>query len=158
MTATDVTSLTLNNALVEDAVDNYGNRLSAYATAPVVIVEGPTAIELLYFRAESKGDSVLLSWETVVEIDNLGFELLRNHLRDLGTATQIAFLPGRGTGMGQQYSHTDWDVVPGNRYWYWLVDIDAISGRTIHGPLDVWVHRVCRLHLPIILQGYGVEW
>jgi uncharacterized repeat protein (TIGR01451 family) len=155
MTATAVTSQTLNNALVEDAVDNYGNRLSAYATAPVAILRGPVSIELLYFRAQSKGNVVLLSWETVFEIENYGFELYRNHLRDLRTATQIAFLPGRGTGMGQHYSHTDWDVVSGNRYWYWLVDIDTTNGRTVHAPLEVYVHSVYPVYLPILLQDCG---
>jgi hypothetical protein len=38
-----------------------------------------------------------------------------------------------------------------------VLEIDTISGRTIHGPLEMWVHRVCRVHLPIILQDYGVQ-
>jgi hypothetical protein len=155
MTATGATSRTLNNGLVEDAVDNYGNRLSTHATASVTILRGPVSIELLYFRAEGTGNVVSLFWETVFEIDNYGFELYRNHLRDLQTATQIAFLPGRGTGIGQQYSYIDRDVVRGNRYWYWLVDVDTISGRTVHAPLEVYVHSVHPVYLPMLLQEYG---
>lgn len=137
MTATKATPETINSAFVEDAVDEYGSYLDAFAIAPVTINPQGTAVELLSFEAESR-DGVLLSWETAIEIENYGFELVRNDRPYLGTAARIAFVPGQGTGPGRQYSYLDPDVTSGKRYWYWLVDIDLSGRRTVHTPFEIW--------------------
>ena len=40
--------------------------------------EAPTAVELASFSAEPQGSTVLVSWETATEMDNLGFNLYRS--------------------------------------------------------------------------------
>ncbi|MBN1583002.1 MAG: hypothetical protein JXA89_20000, partial [Anaerolineae bacterium] len=160
MTATEATPETINSAFVEDAEDDFGNRLGALATAPVTINDHGTAIELLRFEAESR-EGVLLSWETAVEIENYGFELYRNDLPYLGTATWITFVPGQGTGTGRQYSYLDRGAAPERRYWYWLVDVGVTGRRTVHGPLDIWFsmqeNNSYRLYLPIVLHHSSLK-
>jgi hypothetical protein len=53
MTASAATPETPNHMFIQNAVDENGNWLSAFATAPVAIVQDPAAIDLLYSRTAS---------------------------------------------------------------------------------------------------------
>lgn len=102
-----------------------------------VTVIQPTAIELLYLRAIPQPGSVLLEWETAVEIDNYGFYVLRSTNGSLDGAEQIGFVPaaGLGSGGGAAYTFEDRSADPGTQYSYWLVDADTGGLSTVHGPV-----------------------
>ena len=45
---------------------------------PTQILSGPLAVTLASFEAQGQTNSILLTWETVSEIDNAGFNLYRS--------------------------------------------------------------------------------
>jgi uncharacterized repeat protein (TIGR01451 family) len=105
------------------------------ATTTVLI---PTAVNLLYFHAESLPErQIRLTWATAMELDNFGFKLYRAPVDDAGRAAFIHFEPSlvKGSGAGANYSYTD--VVPADgAWWYWLADVDTSGVETLH-PLGV---------------------
>lgn len=76
----------------------------------------PLAIELLYFEAECRGDYVLLSWATVVEVDNDYFTIEKSN--DGNSYKAIAVIEGEGnSNMLIQYSADDYDPIYGFTYY-----------------------------------------
>ncbi|MCS7287479.1 MAG: hypothetical protein NZ653_10165, partial [Anaerolineae bacterium] len=72
----DITT-TVNTAIVSDVVDVYDNPANEDRDDEV-IVNIPTAVELLYFRVGGvAGWSVRLEWATAAEIGTFGFHLYR---------------------------------------------------------------------------------
>ena len=101
----------------------------------------PLAVALASFDAAAQAGHVLVSWETVSELDNAGFNLYRTGSagRQPGPEDLLAFVPSQapgGTG-GAAYSHQDSDVAPGQTYWYWLEDVALNGATTQHGPVSV---------------------
>ena len=144
-----------NTAIVTDAQDTYGNPANEDQD-DAQLINIPTAVELLYFRATPQPGVVLLEWETAVEIDNYGFFVLRSTTSNLADAQEIAFIPaaGRGRGGGAAYSFKDLDAYADLAYTYWLVDIDSSEQRTVHAPVTATAlpkpDLPYRIYLPVI--------
>jgi hypothetical protein len=121
-----------------------------------VTILGPTAIELLYWRAVPQTGSVLLEWGTASEIDTFGFSIRRSMDTDRRRAVEISFVAANGRGSGAEYSYLDQGVDVGD-YYYWLVDIDT-SGNVVawYGPvkaelgLDVSLDH--HIYLPLVVR------
>ena len=103
----------------------------------------PTAVELASFSAEPQGRTVLVSWETATEIDNLGFNLYRSkaggeriQLNDWLIATEDP-----GSMVGASYRFVDRSVEPGMAYHYWLEDIDSEGVARMNGPVALQMPR-----------------
>jgi photosystem II stability/assembly factor-like uncharacterized protein len=78
-------------------------------------------VELAGFNASINGDDVHLTWNTITETNNKGFEIERKS--DLGFAA-ISFIPGAGSSSElKSYSYIDKDIQPGE-YIYRLRQID----------------------------------
>ena len=98
----------------------------------------PAAVSLVSFEAAPASGGVQLSWETVSEIDNTGFNVYRSL-----TAEQpdelLAFVPSQAPGstQGASYTFFDSNVVDGQTYWYWLEDVSVDGSMTLHGPISV---------------------
>ncbi len=116
---------------------------------------GPTAIELLYFRAAPKAGGVLVEWATLYEIDTYGFWLYRGEDADLDHAVPVTFVPARGwLGLGATYQYLDAGLPPG-LYSYWLIEVENSGRQTPYGPISAssgwdeadWPYRV---YLPLI--------
>ena len=98
-----------------------------------------TAVGLVSFTATGQDESVLVSWETAQEIDNLGFNLYRSS-EAYGPYTKLnrRLIPGLLSSVsGQQYTYTDMDVTRSVLYYYMLEDVDLSGTRTMHGPVCV---------------------
>ena len=117
-------------------------RSSEYATVgqrPSLTVEysNPTAVTLASFTAAWQKDQVVVTWETAVEIDTLGFNLWRSETRD-GSYDQVndALIPAASPGgvWGGSYTYTDSDVTPGRTYYYKLHEIEAGGVSNWYGP------------------------
>jgi uncharacterized repeat protein (TIGR01451 family) len=134
VTTPDETFVITNTAVVTGAEDIYSNPANEDQDDER-ITNVPTAVYLLYFRATAQPGSVLLAWETAVEIDNYGFVVLRSASGSLDDAEEIAFVPaaGHGQGHGAAYSLRDDAVQASTSYTYWLVDVDTSGQRTVHG-------------------------
>lgn len=93
-----------------------------------ILVDGTTVlpVSLLSFDATAEKNSVLLTWSTSSEINNVGFDVQRS---TNGTAfTTIGFVASKGTG-ANTYSFNDGAVVSNTKYYYRLLQKDA-DGKT----------------------------
>ncbi len=100
----------------------------------------PTSVQLADFSGAVKPDHILLSWETVSEVNNLGFNVYRsdaaNGAQSLISATMIP-ANNPGATQGSTYSFQDTNVQPGVTYYYWLEDLDATGQASKAGPVAV---------------------
>jgi hypothetical protein len=156
----DITS-TVNLGRVDEAEDEYGNVIPPVEDEDE-IVDLPTWIDLLYFRAAAQGaDAVLVTWATAVEIDNFGFRLLRATSNDVTRASEIVFVPSQcaGNQCAAEYSYLDQTITPGRDYWYWLVDVDTDGLETRHGPVrpsvgvDDGAGAEIKVFLPLVMRN-----
>jgi len=102
----------------------------------------PTAVELASFTATPQAQSILIEWETISEIDNLGFNLYRA-TSPTGPRTKLndSLIPSQGPGspIGYVYSFVDRRVVPGQTYYYWLEAVDIYGMTASYGPESAFV-------------------
>ena len=147
----DITT-TVNSAIITDALDIYTNPVPPDQDDEVII-DVPTAVELLYFRAWPAGNRVILEWETVWELDNWGFNLYRSPTPDLASAEHLDFVPGQGWGQfgGHYYTYVDHSAAPGQSYYYWLEDVDLNNNTSLMGgPMMVFLPPYYTIYLPLV--------
>jgi hypothetical protein len=116
---------TVTKGVVNDAYDfGFGN--------------SPTAVLLDNFQAVAQPDHVLVTWETVSEVSNGGFNLYRAPAVD-GERTLLTNVPSQSPGgtAGAAYGYQDYDIRPGQTYWYYLEDVDLSGRATVHEPVSV---------------------
>ena len=107
------------------------------ATTKTITLNGcsPLAVDLASFIASVADDSVLVSWETVSELGNQGFNLYRSTSLT-GPRTQLngALIPSQVPG-GVQGAGYDWtdssDLVAGTTYYYWLEHVSMTGATTL---------------------------
>jgi hypothetical protein len=120
------------NLVCADRVDAFSNWAIASGA--------PLAVTLADFTAEGQAGQVLVSWETVSELDNAGFNLYRS---DSAVEPQalLGYTPSQAPGstQGAAYSYVDADVEAGQTYWYWLEAVDLAGATTLHGPVSATV-------------------
>ncbi|HNU04738.1 MAG TPA: alpha-amylase family protein, partial [Anaerolineae bacterium] len=101
---------------------------------------GPLAVTLASFEATQQGEAVLVSWETVSELNNRGFNLYRGvspAAPDRQLNSSLIPSQSQGNPMGFVYTWEDrLDLVAGQTYWYWLEDVDLNGATTLHGPVS----------------------
>ena len=102
-------------------------------------IETPTAVKLSNFSATPQGSSVLATWETATELDNLGFNLYRSTTPQ-GPFDQLndTLIPTQNPGqvLGATYTWLDEGVASGGTYYYLLEDVDINGVITSHGPVS----------------------
>ncbi|MBN1659032.1 MAG: proprotein convertase P-domain-containing protein, partial [Anaerolineae bacterium] len=113
----------------------------------------PTAVFLVRFEAATTGGAVHIEWETVSEIDHLGFHLYRSDPSSrvtlkLNEALIASQAPG--TPSGAIYTWTDLEVEPGVTYSYELEDVDIHGTVTRHGPVEVTA--AYSVYLPVMFK------
>lgn len=100
----------------------------------------PLSVDLLYFTAEGAKRSVVLSWATTNEANNLGFNLWRANSLD-GEKVQIndELIPSQvpPAGGGAVYEYTDTKLKNDTTYYYWLQDVDINGNVGWSEPVDV---------------------
>ncbi len=88
----------------------------------------PLAITLADFSAAQVNDHILVTWETVSELNNRGFNLYRG-TSEAGPDIQLneTLIPSQSQGNPGGFIYT-WedhrDLTPGTTYYYWLDDVD----------------------------------
>ncbi|HSN75450.1 MAG TPA: hypothetical protein VL334_10255 [Anaerolineae bacterium] len=117
----------------------------------------PLAVMLANFDAVAQPDHVLVSWETVSELNSAGFNLYRTGSADEqpGPADLLAFVPSQAPGstVGATYSFRDSNVVAGRTYWYWLADMDLGGATTLHDPVSVIYGAPTAVTLSVMRAG-----
>ncbi len=123
---------TTNNLVCADGVT---------ALSDWVLAQGsPLAVDLAVFSVEATAAGVVLTWETISEVGNAGFNVHRA-ASDTGPWTQInsALIPAAapGSSEGHAYTWIDATVTPGATYWYALEDVALDGTVTRHAPVMV---------------------
>jgi subtilisin-like proprotein convertase family protein len=129
-----------------------GGEVEDYRLDPQI----PTAVELARFEAVSEGTAIRLEWETVTEVDLLGFDLCRANSPD-GSLTRLngqqipAQMPGSPTGA--TYTYMDQTAIPGTSdYCYWLRAVNTYGAVMDYGPIPVTASPALRYgaYLPVV--------
>jgi len=100
----------------------------------------PSAVDLIDFEARADEDRVNLTWQTLTEWNNAGYNIFRATTPD-GLRTQInaELIPGSADGTGRSYSYADPDQLSAGDYYYWLEDIEYDESARINGPVRAHV-------------------
>ncbi len=137
-----VDSASLNNNLVYTA-EQTDNCYCVYAAVTSGQITPVTVQNLDAINVE---EGILVSWETVTETNNLGFNIMRAESVD-GAQTQInpelimsEIAPG--DAFGAYYEFLDENVEAGKTYYYWLIDVplNSIDLPGVYGPVMVERH------------------
>lgn len=105
----------------------------------------PTAVDMNFFEANGAEESIVLSWQTAFETDNIGFNVYRSETLIREDAVQlnqemIKSLVPPGSTFGADYLFVDTTAKPYTTYFYWLEDFDVNGEVTSHGPVRAeWV-------------------
>lgn len=105
--------------------NRYGaGRVDAFA-AYTAVVNGLIPVELISFRSDVVDNSVLLSWATATESNNLGFEIFRKRSEEGELAfVKVGFVDGKINSTSNSfYSFEDKNLVTG-KYIYRLKQVD----------------------------------
>lgn len=112
--------------------------VSAYS--PFVAASStPLNVTLASLTAAPQQEHILVTWETVVELDNLGFNVWRGSSPDApDTQLNASLIPSQapGSGQGSAYEWEDTEVEAGVTYYYWLEALDVNGLTTRHGPVS----------------------
>jgi hypothetical protein len=117
-----------------------------------VVKSSPTAVTLASFTATAHSESILLEWQTVSEIDTLGFNLYRSHTASGGyVRLNDTLIPGQALKplAGAAYTWLDDNVKPGVMYYYELEDLGTYGQITSYGPVWAMAGLRHRLYLPL---------
>lgn len=120
------------------------------------VCDPPLAITLGAFSAEQQGSAVLLTWETLSEVDNTGFHLYRSEGSGSRVRLNDRLIPSQAPGgtQGARYEWRDREIEVGTRYEYWLEDVSVSGLRTLHGPVGLTIDLPTALRLSA-LQSRG---
>jgi uncharacterized repeat protein (TIGR01451 family) len=116
--------------------------------------KGPTAVDLARFDVTVEGNALVVTWQTLRELDTWSFRLWRNSVNDRDTAELVTADPIYAEGSGTIYRFVDTQVAPDTVYYYWLQEI-ATSGAkkeidVVRGGLGMTARN---LYLPLIGAG-----
>lgn len=100
----------------------------------------PSAVDLINFVASADGSQVRLSWETLTEWNNAGYNLYRATSPE-GDRTRInsSLIPGSADGAGRVYTYDDPQLLSDGDYYYWLEDVEHDESVRRNGPARVHV-------------------
>lgn len=118
--------------------------------------QAPLAVTLADFQAVCTGAQVALEWETVSEVENMGFNLWRSlSPQEPPVRLNAALIPSQspGSSQGATYSWLDETVEPGVEHWYWLEAIDLNNHATRFGP----VRALCPIPTAVRMADFAAE-
>jgi len=96
----------------------------------------PTAVNLVSFTANRVEATVIITWQTGSETDNLGFRIYRADSENGERVLVSDIILAAGSSGGSSYEFIDQTATDGDWY-YWLEDIDKSGELTQHGPVSV---------------------
>jgi hypothetical protein len=92
------------------------------------------------FKAIATNGSVELTWQTQSEINNLGFNVIRNDAGLIASYTSDVSLRGLGTSTtGRGYSYKDSHIVNGHTYEYTVESVSSDGTKKDYPPIQVTV-------------------
>ncbi len=140
---------------------------TTYRVATDGPLDGSLAVTLASFDAQGQANRVVVTWETVSELGNAGFNLYqtgsvgdwepsrRDRPEPSDLLTYVAS-QAPGSTQGSSYSYEDLAVEAGQTYWYWLEDIDFSGATTLHGPVSATVQAPTAVRLAQLDASSGL--
>ena len=116
----------------------------------------PTAVTLAGFWVEARGDTLVACWETVEEVDSVGFTLYRSDTGAPGSFVQLneGLIRGQAPGSpeGASYEWADTEVERGRTYYYLLEELDVRGQVSRYGPVSGRLPPTAlyRIYLPLV--------
>ncbi len=114
------------------------NAHGVYRTAPGDV---GLPVEMASYQARLEKNSVVLTWKTATEINNVGFNILRRDQADfsvIASYTDIPSLRSPGTSIaGGRYAYTDATVSRGETYEYMIEEVSSDGRTKRYGPINV---------------------
>lgn len=143
-TSTTLTETATLQRVGAGAVDRSGN-------SNVASIQGPTAVELNYFRAARASGGVLLSWETVSEATLAGFNLYRRVPGGefIQVNSELIAPQMGGQPLGSVYTFLDEGIPLDRRYEYRLEAIETTLAAGSTALTTFWPFDVL---LPVIIH------
>ena len=131
----------INNKIT---VNGISGELHDFAQFTLGSVSGDNTlpVTLLSFTQQKRSDGILLRWQTAGEIENLGFEIWRRENADSQRVLVASYerdqaLRGQGnSSSGENYVYFDQEVLHGNSYFYYLIQVDFNGQKTEVGRLS----------------------
>jgi hypothetical protein len=125
------------------------NDIDSFSDFTALYPDDPTAVTLASFEASSYNGLILIEWETVLELDILGFNIYRStSLAGERVAVNPELIPNSLTGfLGGSYEFQDTDVQPGVTYFYWLEVVGMYGPEWMAGPIESTTYHY--LYLPL---------
>lgn len=140
--------------------DTNGVEIPSVAVDCMVSFLSPLAVTLSDFQASSRDDHVLVSWETVSEVENQGFNLLRS-MSNSGDRARLndLLMPSQdpGSGQGAEYEWLDHEVVDGETYFYWLESVDFDGSTELSGPVTVTYESPTAVELSALITDVNAS-
>ena len=115
-------------------------------------VNGGVPVEMLSFTGSVHGNSIILSWSTATETNNMGFDIERQSTKGRGQSEnarweKIGFAGGSGTTTEKHsYQFIDEDLSPGN-YNYRLKQVDFDGSYQYSPVINVNIYTVLKYNL-----------
>ena len=96
------------------------------------VCEVPEYVELASVSVKAVNGGIEINWETALEVNNLGFNIYRSQVNDIGAAVQVndGLIASQAFGnmAGASYTFLDSSAQGGVIYYYWLQDVEASGG------------------------------
>jgi hypothetical protein len=124
--------LRAQDASTAKSVNNWGVLSSTTFQVAENISTPALSVSLNQFTAMTAEKGVLLNWSTASENGSYKW-LIERSLSNSGPFQKIAELPA--ANQAQEYSYNDLGAVPGQSYFYLLVEVDNLGNRTEFGPV-----------------------
>ncbi len=86
--------------------------------------EAPLPVEMAFFKARSIDNKIILSWETVTELNNYGFEVERFNCSGNSDWQKIGFVQGHGNSYSPKFYYFEDKPENGIKFRYRLKQID----------------------------------
>jgi uncharacterized repeat protein (TIGR01451 family) len=117
---------------------------------------GPTAVHLARFDVSVQENVLMVTWESLRELDTWVYRLWRSTSTERDSAELITPVDIPARGSGSTYTYIDANALPKTRYYYWLQEI-ALSGiqkeiDVVQGGIDLEEARPS-LFLPYVEAG-----
>lgn len=94
--------------------------------------DGVTAVTIADIHTQSGPHYVHLAWQTAIEIDLLGFNILRYGTDGQPQRLNPALIPASLQMFGDNYSFTDFSATPGTTYTYWIEALNLDGSTELH--------------------------
>ena len=132
-----------------DVFVNDGVATVSYRWTVTFIGASKVSMSAMAAKFDQNSMAVTLQWSTSHESYNLGFDVLRSP-SEKGQYEKINanLIPSHTEG---QYFFTDAGIQAGQRYYYKIVDLDALGNRNENGPLEVNIPKPDKFSL---MQNY----